>query len=79
MNRVHEHRFELFMHLDGCHEVRSSFRCACGTTRLVKTERDFHNEDTPLARAFYREDCERCRDLMAGAEPKHHAYGSTAA
>jgi hypothetical protein len=68
MSDDHGHDFELLIHLDACHYYSSVYRCACGMTLSTFDERDLN--DDPYSALWMEENCERCTELRAGAEPK---------
>ena len=68
MTSRHAHSWTLAIHLDGCHEFSSSYTCDCGAVRSVGAERDFrHSTGDPYSSLWALPDCDRCRELMAGA------------
>lgn len=69
---VHEHRWKLRVHIDGCHFFSSTYWCPeCGATRCSYSERDI--EDDPYSTIWMlpegKEECERCTQLLEGAKP----------
>lgn len=67
----HEHEYRMHTHVDGCHFCQSTYVCnGCGDVQLRGHERDFHDENDPYSVAFMLDDCQRCQELMKGAEPK---------
>lgn len=66
---LHKHDFKLHTHIDGCHFYSSVYTCDCGEAISVYDEREF-TED-PYSFCWIDETCERCAELMNGAESKH--------
>jgi hypothetical protein len=66
----HVHRWQLRTHYDNCHYWESVYVCSCGATRSTGSERAI--TDDPYSSVFWMTDseCERCQDLLSGAEPK---------
>ena len=69
MTDEHEHVWSAVVHLDGCHAFSWSYSCPCGASRNTGCERDFKDDDMSYA-MWFEESCERCNELMDGAEPK---------
>lgn len=69
----HKHEWKLVMHTDGCHFYASDYSCTCGAARRVWSERDLR--DDPWSAVWMADEggerCERCEELMNGAEPNH--------
>ena len=64
----HKHNWRVASHLDGCHEHTTVYACQCGETRSVSHDRNL--EIDPYAAIWMLDqDCERCKDLLAGAQP----------
>ena len=65
----HTHRWQLTAHVDGCHFYESFYTCECGATRSSGSER---TTEDPWSSIHWMmdPDCERCQDLLAGADPK---------
>lgn len=69
-----DHRWRMTMHMDGCHFYGTAYRCIdCGALYSITLERDFAGD--PYSAIWMMDDyvededrCERCRELMAGAE-----------
>ena len=73
-NPTRGHRWKLTIHADGCHFFTSSFRCeVCGALMTMFDERDLKGD---MWSAIWMQDdggapqCERCEELMDGAEPE---------
>jgi hypothetical protein len=70
----HKHSWQFVSHIDGCHFYMTIAACECGATLRQTGERDFAED--PYAAIWMDEDtqpegqaCERCRELLDGAEP----------
>ena len=67
---THEHKWELRMHIDGCHYYASGYECKCGATRASRGERDVKNDPySTVWMADTADDCARCAELLKGATP----------
>jgi hypothetical protein len=64
MTEPHQHVWLLRMHLDGCHHYGSVYHCDCGAIRDVQAERQLREG---YGSVWALDDCERCRELLAGA------------
>lgn len=62
-----EHKNVAFlMHADGCHFFKSSYKCNdCNAVITTYDERDF---SSPYSENWAIEECNRCNELMSGAE-----------
>jgi hypothetical protein len=73
MTAAHQHDWRLVSHLDGCHWYSTAAACPCGATLRQGGERDL--KEDPFS-AVWMDDaddatqCQRCRDLLAGAAPE---------
>lgn len=73
----HVHQWTVVYHADSCHGYEWAYTCACGAARLDYAERNL--KDDPYSAIWMMDDegdepkCERCAELMAGAEPKHES------
>ena len=65
----HEHVWRLVSHYDSCHFYTTSHSCECGALRVGRDERDARED--PYNYLWFLNDCERCSELMAGADPLH--------
>lgn len=65
----HVHRFTLTMHLDGCHWFQNVGKCDCGASISQYSERDLNDDPYSGLWLDEAEECERCKELRAGAEP----------
>lgn len=63
----HEHAWNVRVHGDGCHAFTWIFGCECGAMRTVTGERD---PADPFFSEWADEACERCKELLAGADRK---------
>lgn len=68
------HRWRMMIHADGCHFFSSSYSCRdCGAAFNITCERT-PNDDPWSSLWMMDEDggpiCERCEELLDGAEPK---------
>lgn len=87
---VHQHRFTLVTHIDGCHFYTSHYACGCGAYITTYDERDPREDPysmvwmEPSYQLVTRDkrgrfvkpheeivECERCNELINGAEPIH--------
>ena len=66
----HIHVWELKAHIDGCHSWESFYTCRCGAKRSVGGERSGDANDFSSVFWMTDSDCERCQDLLSGAQPK---------
>jgi len=64
----HEHQWKMVIHMDGCHVHTSSYACKCGAARTITAERDFKKD--PWAGVWALAECDRCKELLAGARRK---------
>lgn len=70
-----QHRWQMVMHVDGCHFYGSRYFCAeCRARFTVTLERDIR--DDPYSAVWMADEggpederCARCAELMDGAEP----------
>lgn len=69
---THKHAWKMVAHIDSCHAFRSAYVCECGATADTYDERSpegygmvwmMDDDGAPM--------CDRCAELIAGAEPKH--------
>lgn len=76
MTKPHEHVWRMVAHADGCHWFVTTAACQCGATLRQSGERDV--KEDPYSAVWMDMDgvpeeqqCERCRALLAGAEPEY--------
>lgn len=69
MDSAHVHQWCRADIVDRCHLSSHRYACECGAVKTTHLERDFHDDTDPLAVAFADPDCQRCRELIEGAEP----------
>jgi hypothetical protein len=69
VSKPHDHRWRSVGHLDGCHAYSWAYSCLCGASRSTGAERDFKGEEG-MSMVWVEESCERCQELLDGAEPK---------
>jgi len=65
----HTHEWKMVSHLDGCHHYSTTSRCECGAVRVARNERDARED--PYSLLWFLNDCDRCMELMNGADPLH--------
>lgn len=78
ITETHVHQWSMVTHWDSCHAFGTSYACACGATASTESERDVKFDEyavvwlDPDGEETGREGgCQRCRELLAGAEPLH--------
>lgn len=65
----HEHQWQMLVHLDGCHFFSSTYTCPCGARMEDYSEREPSSDS--YAALWMQPDCDRCNELIEGAEPLH--------
>lgn len=66
----HQHQWRMQMHIDGCHFHSSTYVCECGTRMETFSEREVASDSYSLM-WLLPDECERCKELLDGAEPIH--------
>lgn len=70
-DKAHEHRWDLRLHMDGCHWYRSAYGCVCGASFHTYDERS--TAEDPWSAVWMEEPCQRCAELLHGANAAHLA------
>lgn len=67
---THRHKWEFRSHADYCHFFTWDYACACGATLTTEDERDFAGGWLSTGDFPNPDECERCRELLGGADCK---------